>query len=355
MTFKFVGALEGIAHPNPHVMIALVLGIGLGIVIEALRKIIKSRARLPGLGRRDRARGYVTDLGRSTARSCASPYASSFGGFVDFPRRRLVRRRQRGQLRRCRPTGPTRRSGRREEGSAGGHEHHLARRRRPDRRRLARRARARDLGTAAHGDVAAASSHADVTLSGSGRRRGARERPRIRRDRFRIGSPRRNFRESSFAGLDPPSQPEAVPGCSARAWCRWRRPHRAARHLSRKPDPAKAAGRARSHRCRDPDHFRRRVQPHLRRDLMTLRPRSKAILALALALAAPTVLRASVPPPPAPAALGPYIVLSWNDLGMHCMNQSTPTSRSCRPTTTSLPRSSGGATPRVGRRSSPAA
>ncbi len=83
MTFKFVGALEGIAHPNPQVMTALALGIGLGVVIEAARRTLKSRAAYRAWVKGSR-RGYYTDL----ALDCTvlgSPYASSFGGFVDFP------------------------------------------------------------------------------------------------------------------------------------------------------------------------------------------------------------------------------------------------------------------------------
>jgi len=83
MTFKFVGALEGLTHPSPHVMIALFLGIGIGIVTEILRKVIKGRAAYREWVGKSRA-GYATDL----ALDCVllpSPYASSFGGFVEFP------------------------------------------------------------------------------------------------------------------------------------------------------------------------------------------------------------------------------------------------------------------------------
>jgi uncharacterized oligopeptide transporter (OPT) family protein len=82
MTFKFVGALEGLAHPNRHVMIALALGLSIGFVTEALRKFIKSRGGWKPWVARSRA-GYVTDL----VLDCVllpSPYASSFGGFVEF-------------------------------------------------------------------------------------------------------------------------------------------------------------------------------------------------------------------------------------------------------------------------------
>lgn len=82
MTFKFVGALDGITNPNPRVMLALGLGIALGILIEALRKIIKGNPGWKAWVKGTRA-GYVTDL----ALDCVflpSPYAASFGGFVDF-------------------------------------------------------------------------------------------------------------------------------------------------------------------------------------------------------------------------------------------------------------------------------
>jgi uncharacterized oligopeptide transporter (OPT) family protein len=83
MTFKFVGALEGLTHPSPHVMIALFLGIGIGVVTEVLRKAIKGRAAYREWAKGSRA-GYTTDL----LLDCVflpSPYASSFGGFVEFP------------------------------------------------------------------------------------------------------------------------------------------------------------------------------------------------------------------------------------------------------------------------------
>lgn len=82
MTFKFVGALDSLAHPNPKVLIALALGIGLGILTEVLRKIIKGNAGWKAWKTNTRA-GYYTDL----ALDCVflpSPYASSFGGFVNF-------------------------------------------------------------------------------------------------------------------------------------------------------------------------------------------------------------------------------------------------------------------------------
>jgi uncharacterized oligopeptide transporter (OPT) family protein len=82
MTYKFVGALDSLTHPNPKVMIALALGIAIGIVTEVLRKAIRHHPNWIAWVKGSRA-GYYTDL----ALDCtilSSPYASSFGGFVEF-------------------------------------------------------------------------------------------------------------------------------------------------------------------------------------------------------------------------------------------------------------------------------
>jgi uncharacterized oligopeptide transporter (OPT) family protein len=82
MTFKFVGALRGITSSQPHVMKALRLGIFIGLAIEVARKSLK---RLPAYKRfaaGSRA-GKVTDF-LIDAVILASPYASSFGGFVEL-------------------------------------------------------------------------------------------------------------------------------------------------------------------------------------------------------------------------------------------------------------------------------
>jgi len=82
MTYKFVGALDSLTHPNPKVMIALGFGIGLGLVIEVLRKVIKHHPGWKAWVAKGPA-GYFTDL----ALDCVflpSPYAASFGGFVEF-------------------------------------------------------------------------------------------------------------------------------------------------------------------------------------------------------------------------------------------------------------------------------
>jgi uncharacterized oligopeptide transporter (OPT) family protein len=83
MTFKLVGALKGITTSQPHVMKALRLGIALGLLIDIARKLIKL---IPGYkqavknSRWARAGDFLLD-----AVLLPSPYASSFGGFVELP------------------------------------------------------------------------------------------------------------------------------------------------------------------------------------------------------------------------------------------------------------------------------
>jgi hypothetical protein len=63
-------------------MTALVFGVALGLVTEVLRKLIKGNGGWRAWVENSRA-GYLTDL----ALDCVllpSPYASSFGGFVEF-------------------------------------------------------------------------------------------------------------------------------------------------------------------------------------------------------------------------------------------------------------------------------
>ncbi|HZC35394.1 MAG TPA: OPT/YSL family transporter, partial [Chthoniobacterales bacterium] len=83
MTYKFVGALKGITTSQPHVLKALELGIVLGLVIEVLRKLIKSRPGYQRFANSSRA-GRATDFCLDAV-LLSSPYASSFGGFVELP------------------------------------------------------------------------------------------------------------------------------------------------------------------------------------------------------------------------------------------------------------------------------
>ncbi|MBK7367821.1 MAG: OPT/YSL family transporter [Candidatus Eisenbacteria bacterium] len=82
MTYKFVGALNGLTHPNPNVMLALGIGIAIGLITEVLRKAIKRNGGYKAWV----ARGgfaYYFDLSLDCI-FLPTPYASSFGGFVEF-------------------------------------------------------------------------------------------------------------------------------------------------------------------------------------------------------------------------------------------------------------------------------
>jgi uncharacterized oligopeptide transporter (OPT) family protein len=82
MTYKFVGALRGITSAQPHIMKALRLGILIGLVTEVLRKLVKRRRRYrewAGATRGGKVFDFVFD-----AFLLPSPYASSFGGFVEL-------------------------------------------------------------------------------------------------------------------------------------------------------------------------------------------------------------------------------------------------------------------------------
>jgi uncharacterized oligopeptide transporter (OPT) family protein len=83
MTYKFVGVLRSLTDDKPYQRTAIAVGVALGLAIEALRKIVKSRAsyqRLAAGGRAGRAVHFAVD-----AVLLPSPYAMSFGGFVNLP------------------------------------------------------------------------------------------------------------------------------------------------------------------------------------------------------------------------------------------------------------------------------
>jgi uncharacterized oligopeptide transporter (OPT) family protein len=82
MTYKFVGALRDITNPKPHVMRALALGVTLGLMIEIARKWLRRSRRYLQFAKGSRL-GHVTDFVLD-AIVLPSPYASSFGGFVEL-------------------------------------------------------------------------------------------------------------------------------------------------------------------------------------------------------------------------------------------------------------------------------
>jgi uncharacterized oligopeptide transporter (OPT) family protein len=82
MTYKFVGAVRGLTQPKAYEIPAMLAGVGLGLAIEIARKALRASARWrewSGRSRRNRAAEFAVD-----AIVLASPYASSFAGFVEF-------------------------------------------------------------------------------------------------------------------------------------------------------------------------------------------------------------------------------------------------------------------------------
>lgn len=83
MTYKFAGALRGLTNPKPHISTALSIGIGIGLATEILRKLIKRHAGYQRWIASSKA-GFATDFAVDAV-LLPSPYASSFGGFVELP------------------------------------------------------------------------------------------------------------------------------------------------------------------------------------------------------------------------------------------------------------------------------
>ena len=82
MTYKFVGALRGITESQPHVMKALWLGLAIGLATEVIRKLVKRSKRYQAFSTGS-ATGKTSDF-LFDAVVMPSPYASSFGGFVEI-------------------------------------------------------------------------------------------------------------------------------------------------------------------------------------------------------------------------------------------------------------------------------
>ncbi len=80
MTYKFVGALRGITSPKSFQIPAILVGVGIGVVFEAARKVIKSDARYKAWAAGD---GFAFDFILDSF-LLPSPYASSFAGFVEL-------------------------------------------------------------------------------------------------------------------------------------------------------------------------------------------------------------------------------------------------------------------------------
>lgn len=83
MTYKFVGVLRSLTDDKPYQRTAIWIGVAIGFATEILRKVIKSRAAYKKFVTASRT-GFATDF-LLDAVALPSPYASSFGGFVNLP------------------------------------------------------------------------------------------------------------------------------------------------------------------------------------------------------------------------------------------------------------------------------
>ena len=82
MTYKFVGALRSLTEPKPYQRTAVIVGVGLGFATELLRKLLAANRRYANYVRRGGG-ARVVDF-TIFAVLLPSPYASSFGGFVNL-------------------------------------------------------------------------------------------------------------------------------------------------------------------------------------------------------------------------------------------------------------------------------
>jgi len=83
MTYKFVGVLRSLTDDKPYQRTAIWVGVAIGFATELMRKIIKSREAYKRFVSASRT-GFATDF-LIDAVLLPSPYASSFGGFVNLP------------------------------------------------------------------------------------------------------------------------------------------------------------------------------------------------------------------------------------------------------------------------------
>jgi hypothetical protein len=82
MTYKFVGILRSLTDDKPYQRTAIGIGIAIGFAIQLLRTFLKSNAvyrRFVASGRSGYASDFILDV-----LFLPSPYALSFGGFVNL-------------------------------------------------------------------------------------------------------------------------------------------------------------------------------------------------------------------------------------------------------------------------------
>lgn len=82
MTYKFVGVLRSLTDDKPYQRTAIWVGIAIGFAFQLARKLLKSNAAYRRFAASGKA-GFATDF-LVDAVFLPSPYASSFGGFVNL-------------------------------------------------------------------------------------------------------------------------------------------------------------------------------------------------------------------------------------------------------------------------------
>ncbi len=82
MTYKFVGILRSLTEPKPYQITAIWVGVAIGFAIQLARRLLKSNAAYRRFAASGRA-GFATDFVLD-AIVLPSPYALSFGGFVNL-------------------------------------------------------------------------------------------------------------------------------------------------------------------------------------------------------------------------------------------------------------------------------
>ncbi len=82
MTYKFVGVLNTLSQDKSRTLWVMALGVAIGLAIEVARKVLFKNQRYLAFRKSGRV-GAVTDFVLDAV-VLASPYASSFGGFVDW-------------------------------------------------------------------------------------------------------------------------------------------------------------------------------------------------------------------------------------------------------------------------------
>jgi hypothetical protein len=81
MTYKFVGALRGLTNPKGWQIPAMLVGLGIGLLSETIRKVVKGNEKYRAWSKQ--GGGFAFDFCFDSI-LVPSPYASSFAGFVEL-------------------------------------------------------------------------------------------------------------------------------------------------------------------------------------------------------------------------------------------------------------------------------